>query len=500
MLQVHVEKFPHIIKYIDDNNKEDYIDLCCIAIAKKPELILKCKVLYYRSIMCAINLNGKLVKQIPNYTPEMVNAAIDTYGKAIGLLYYEQQTENMIIRAIKQNGMALEKTLYICDPNMIRIALASRGKVINLLMKYKVTITKELMMIALNAPKFKTQDSRILNLFRKDMDVIKAMVRVDGLALDYYYEYRNNKEIIKIATDQSPFSLEYIGSKSKSRELVMKCVSREGVSIEYARRFRSDFDIALCAVSQCGSALKYLPEFAQGKLPRSKEIVMAAVKQNGDAINYSPYFASDYEVALCAVKSSAMAYAQIPNHMKPQLLPEAVKNARYNFYHQFQHDPQVFNQHNLGISIKNCGYVIEITEQFDLDMIKAALLYAKYPYLPSIKRINRDVAYFLVKDYNFIYELLNKRELYTLPKIKSKLKLLIEEFVKVHNFREIIQLIKGTNIELIRYLPTHYLFHPQLMWLHYEMYFSKVKKLSFLRLSPASINIAPAQIKCCFNF
>ena len=202
----------------------------------------------------------------------------ESKDKDFNLLFVpeDEQTRGMILKAIKQNWIALQfaSETFRNDKDIVLAAVKQNW-------------------IAL---KYTSEE------FKNDKDIVLAAIEQDGHALEYASEeLQNNKDIVLEAVKQYGYSSEEL----RNKDIVLATIKRDGRALKYtSEKFKNNKEIVLAAVKKDGRALEYASE----KLQNNKDIVLAAVKQNGFALEYaSENLQNNKKIVLAAVKQNGFA-------------------------------------------------------------------------------------------------------------------------------------------------------------------------------------------------
>ena len=196
--------------------------------------------------------------------------------------------------------------------------------------------------------------------FQEDLEVVKAAVSNNGLALKYASEIlRANESIVKIAVCSDPphmeHPLQYASVELRNnKDVVLRAVKSSSCALHYASDMllqdkdvmtaaasttsfdvlealnpyiRYDDDVMTAAILHSATAFRS----ASDALRNDKELVMATVRQQIDAANYlPPRFLDDKEVMMAAVTvdGSNLRYASKRLRDDKDLVMTAVRTTR----------------------------------------------------------------------------------------------------------------------------------------------------------------------------
>lgn len=154
---------------------------------------------------------------------------------------------------------------------------------------------------------------------RDDKDVVLAVIKKNGYALQYASKrLRDNELIVLEAVSDYGLVLSFVSDRLKdNKDIVMAAVNDCGNSIEYAsKKLRNDKDIALIALKNDSFAFEYLSE----DLKNDKEIATITVKSNGYLFNkLSSELKQDKELMREAYISKTNALKFFPEEVKSEL-------------------------------------------------------------------------------------------------------------------------------------------------------------------------------------
>lgn len=196
-------------------------------------------------------------------------------GSVLEFVKKQNQTEELCILAVRQNGYALKhvknQTNEICT-----FAVQQDGRAL----QYVIDQTDEICRLAVQ------QNGLVLEYVKEKMDDICIMaVKQNSNALEFVAKcdqaaHLLSEELCKLAVQQNGWVLEYIkDSPILTEELCTLAVQQNGMSLFYVKN-QTD-EICQLAVQQNGLALKHVKEAFQ-----TEELCKLAVNHNGLALEY----------------------------------------------------------------------------------------------------------------------------------------------------------------------------------------------------------------------
>jgi hypothetical protein len=165
----------------------------------------------------------------------------------------------------------------------------------------------------------------------KTYDLCLDAVTQNGLALQWCEKFNNFSEIVEIAVKQNGLALKFASNGFKNvhanKNIVLSAVLQNGLALEftyyyyyYNNSYHEDEDITLAAVKENGLAIQYVNI-------KTDELILESVKQNGLALQYYKYKSYEYSFAYEAVKNNGLALQYVPNDIKNlELCRLAVQN------------------------------------------------------------------------------------------------------------------------------------------------------------------------------
>ncbi len=167
--------------------------------------------------------------------------------------------------------------------------------------------------------------------FKKDREIVLAVMQQDGLALEFADEsLKKDREIVLAAVQQTGYALQFADETlKKDREIVLAAVQQDGYALQYAdKSLKKDREIALAAIKQNSYAL----QLADKSFKKDEEIVLAAVQKEGLALQFADEsLKKDRKIVLAAVKQRGWALQYIDKSLKKdrEIVLAAVQQSGY---------------------------------------------------------------------------------------------------------------------------------------------------------------------------
>lgn len=188
-------------------------------------------------------------------TRKLALAQVQEYGHRLTNLQRFARDPDIVLAAVKQNGMALRHA----DPDL-------RGD----------------FDIAFAAVQ---QDGNALQYVGRNLkanrDIVLAAIQRSGCVLQFADPaLSRDMEFLMSAVTVNGLILSYLGGNAKTREIVMAAVRQNGQALCFADVYQDDDEIVLAAVKQTPGALLY----ANRRFYASRDVMLAATQQDGHSI------------------------------------------------------------------------------------------------------------------------------------------------------------------------------------------------------------------------
>jgi phosphosulfolactate phosphohydrolase-like enzyme len=219
----------------------------------------------YEKDMEDVLADGFNLLYVKNQTPEIVMAAISNNGCA--LKYVKEQSPEIVLQAVSQNGWALE---YVINqtPEICLVAVSESGMALEFVKNQTVAIA----MAAVSQDGYAIQHIKV-----QSPEIALAAVTQNGRTLQFVK--KQTPEIALAAVSEEGSALVYVKYKNKTPKILLTAVSQNGMTLKNVENQTKE--IALAAVTQNGYAMRYVKEMNQ-------EVILAAWSQVGnDLLNYS---------------------------------------------------------------------------------------------------------------------------------------------------------------------------------------------------------------------
>ena len=116
-----------------------------------------------------------------------------------------------------------------------------------------------------------------------ERNTVIEIVSQDGMILQYYPQYYNDREVVLAAVRENGHALQYADPVLRAdREIGLAAVQNDGEALELTH-LNNDREIVFAAVRQIGRALQYASDY----LREDRGIVYAAVRNDGYSLQYA---------------------------------------------------------------------------------------------------------------------------------------------------------------------------------------------------------------------
>eukprot|EP00929_Paragymnodinium_shiwhaense_P037181 TRINITY_DN19854_c0_g1_i1.p1 TRINITY_DN19854_c0_g1~~TRINITY_DN19854_c0_g1_i1.p1 ORF type:complete len:478 (+),score=53.34 TRINITY_DN19854_c0_g1_i1:236-1669(+) len=244
-----------------------------------------------------------------------VLAALELNGHVLSLLPTDLRSQaEFVLAAARSPHCPLEGTVFLdlldefkdfrSNREVVSAALQTEGRALGLA-SMELRADKEVCRTAVSTYGFALR--WVMPPLQDDVDVVESAVRQDGHALQFASECRRaDPHIARIALQQDPAALLWLpASLQNDSELVLVSVQSDGFTLRWAGPLpQSEFNLVIAAVSSNGLALQW----ASADMRSNREIVVAAVSNQGCALRYAgAMLQADRDVVLMAVSQDGWA-------------------------------------------------------------------------------------------------------------------------------------------------------------------------------------------------
>ena len=303
----------------------------------------------------------------------------------------DRNNKNLVIEAVKQNGLALEYASNALknDKEIVTIAVKQNG----LALEYASNALKndkEIVTIAVKqngwmldyASDALKEDQEIVSLavkqtgtalygaskiLKDNQKIVNMAVKEDGAALEYAsHALQNDKMIVLAAVKNNKWALTCASRELKnSKEIVLAAVKKDGGALKYAGDVtKKDEEIVLAAVKQDGLLLQYV----DAELKANMVVVITAIEQNGRALQYaSNNLKNNKTIVDMAVKENGSALQYASNNLKNDREIVCVAVKKYGSALEYASDILKSNEEIVGMAVKQNGWALRYAD----DALKA---------------------------------------------------------------------------------------------------------------------------------
>lgn len=150
----------------------------------------------------------------------------------------------------------------------------------------------------------------------KTKEVALKCVGINGLELQYYWDFYDDEEVVRAAVSNDSLAIEFASMRLKeNKELSLLALSNDAEALLYlSEKMRSDYLIGHKALTNGGG---WLLECLSENLRSDFELVKIAVKKDGSSIAFaSKELKDNEEIALLALKSDPSALTFLSDRLK----------------------------------------------------------------------------------------------------------------------------------------------------------------------------------------
>ena len=278
-----------------------------------------------RSDLTAVKVNGLALEHLSEKSKadrKIVLAAVTQDGFALQFASDKLKADrNIVLAAVTQDGFALQfaHTSLMKDKDLVFAYYKL----------YFITNVKN------SDIRENFKDEVKYDTLYADKEIMLAMVKEDGLLLDYAYdELKSDREVVLAAVKQNGVALEYASDELISdKEVVLAAVKQHGLAYSYASdELKIDTSIiaAYKAYLITNAKLSYVRKAFiidltnidqnntfNNKLNTDKEFMLVMVKQDGALLRYaSKILRADKDIVLAAVTEYGLAYKYASDELK----------------------------------------------------------------------------------------------------------------------------------------------------------------------------------------
>ena len=284
--------------------------------------------------LTAVKKSGRNLEYAPKLfweDKEIVYAALKFFPNFYKDLSEEMKKDPKIInRALKSNGLMLEHVpREIVTKKLIIKAIENNGNALNFFPEYLEN--KEMILLAIKTKPLIIGKSSFE--IRRDIEVAKQAVALDGLTLSYFsLKIQDNEEIVKLAVNNNGDALEFVSNRLKqNREICLIALNNSGDAIENVPvALIEDEEIMIKAISKDKSNVKYLKK--ENKLYKSHSFAKFIINNSFYVFSYfSEEIKDDKEIALIAMKRDGTNISSVSSRLSKDrdVIIEAIKNSPY---------------------------------------------------------------------------------------------------------------------------------------------------------------------------